>query len=70
MMDASYYSPYFLKNKKWYYIDDSDPICRYKLTKKAPRRARISYREYLKSKTSDPYDRIETDENGVEWMDT
>lgn len=69
-MNTGYYSPYFLSNPEWYYVDDSDPICRYKLTKKATIRARISYNQYLKLKNSDPYDHTETDENGVEWMDT
>lgn len=36
--------PYFLTNKKWYYFDE-DEWC-YKLTDKAPEKARKSYKQF------------------------
>lgn len=36
--------PYFMKNKEWYYFDEEDFI--YKLTDKAPEKAKESYKEY------------------------
>ena len=38
--------PYFLNNKKWYYYDEKEE--RYKLTKKAPKKAIESYNELMK----------------------
>lgn len=36
--------PYFMQNKEWYYFDEED--FKYKLTDKAPEKARKSYKEY------------------------
>lgn len=36
--------PYFMQNKEWYYFDE-DEFC-YKLTDKAPEKAKESYKEY------------------------
>lgn len=36
--------PYFLENKEWYYYDEEEGI--YKLTEKAPKEARESYRKF------------------------
>lgn len=36
--------PYFMTNKEWYYIDEEE-FC-YKLTDKAPEKAKISYKEF------------------------
>lgn len=39
--------PYFMKNKAWYYFDPEE--WRYKLTEKAPIRAKISYKQFYKA---------------------
>lgn len=39
--------PYFMSNKEWYYFDEKD-FC-YKLTEKAPKKARESYEEFYAS---------------------
>lgn len=39
--------PYFMKNDEWYYFDFKD--LRYKLTDKAPKEARESYKEFYRS---------------------
>lgn len=36
--------PYFMQNKEWYYFDE-DEFC-YKLTDKAPEKAKESYKKY------------------------
>lgn len=36
--------PYFMKNKEWYYFDEIEFM--YKLTQKAPKKAKESYEEY------------------------
>lgn len=36
--------PYFMKNKEWYYLDEEELM--YKLTDKAPKKAKESYEEY------------------------
>lgn len=36
--------PYFMENKEWYYFDEDE--FKYKLTEKAPKKARESYKEY------------------------
>ena len=36
--------PYFMKKKEWFYFDE-DEFC-YKLTDKAPKKARESYKEF------------------------
>lgn len=36
--------PYFMKNSKWYYFDERDFM--YKLTDKAPEKAKQSYDEF------------------------
>lgn len=38
--------PYFMKNPEWYYFDEED-FC-YKLTDKAPEKAKESYEEFYK----------------------
>lgn len=38
--------PYFLTNEEWYYIDETDPYFRYRLTDKAPVEARKSYEDF------------------------
>lgn len=38
--------PYFLKNKEWYYFDEEEFM--YKLTDKATRKARKSYKDFYK----------------------
>ena len=38
--------PYFMSNKEWYYFDEED--FKYKLTDKAPQKARESYEEFYK----------------------
>lgn len=38
--------PYFMKNKDWYYFDKGE-WC-YKLTKKAPLKAKKSYEDFYK----------------------
>ena len=40
------YQPYFMENEDWYYFDEEEFI--YKLTDKAPKKARESYDEYYK----------------------
>lgn len=36
--------PYFMENEKWFYFDISEK--KYKLTDKAPKKARESYKEF------------------------
>lgn len=36
--------PCFMTNKEWYYFDEEE--CMYKLTDKAPEKARKSYKEF------------------------
>lgn len=36
--------PYFMENKKWYYFDEKE-FC-YKLTNKAPKKAKESYVQF------------------------
>ena len=36
--------PYFMSNKEWYYFDEEDFM--YKLTDKAPKEAKESYKEF------------------------
>ena len=36
--------PYFMENEEWFYFDSSEKI--YKLTDKAPKKARESYKEF------------------------
>ena len=43
-MDAE--MPYFMTNSEWYYYDPDDPDHGYKLTDKAPEKARKSYEEF------------------------
>lgn len=38
--------PYFLKNDEWYTFDPDDEDRAYKLTDKAPKKARESYEEF------------------------
>lgn len=38
--------PYFMENEEWYYFDEDSFM--YKLTDKAPKEARDSYKEYYK----------------------
>lgn len=38
--------PYFMNNAEWYYFDEKE-WC-YKLTEKAPEKAKESYEEYMK----------------------
>ena len=38
--------PYFMENEEWYYYDEEEGI--YKLTDKATREARESYKEFYK----------------------
>ena len=38
--------PYFMENKAWYFFDEEEWM--YKLTDKAPEKARISYEEFYK----------------------
>lgn len=38
--------PYFMKNKDWYYYDENNLM--YKLTNKAPDKAKQSYKEFYK----------------------
>lgn len=38
--------PYFMKNKEWYYYDSKE--IKYKLTDKAPEKAKDSYKEFYK----------------------
>lgn len=40
------YEPYFLKDPAWYYYDEKEGC--YKLTDKAPKKARKSYDEFYK----------------------
>lgn len=37
--------PYFMQDESWYYFDVNE--LRYKLTDKAPREARTSYKEFM-----------------------
>jgi len=39
--------PYFMNNKDWFYFDEKD-FC-YKLTDKAPQKAKESYEEYYRT---------------------
>lgn len=48
--------PYFMTNKEWYYFDENE-FC-YKLTEKAPKEARESYKEF--------YDSLESVDEGVD----
>ena len=36
--------PYFMKNKEWYYFDEKEFV--YKLTDKAPKEAKESYKQF------------------------
>lgn len=45
--------PYFLTNKDWFYYDDEEKI--YKLTDKAPERARKSYEDFYKEDVTDDW---------------
>lgn len=36
--------PYFMENEDWYYFDENE--FRYKLTEKAPKKARESYKQF------------------------
>lgn len=39
--------PYFMKNREWYWIDEnSNDVAEYKLTDKAPEKAKESYKEF------------------------
>lgn len=38
--------PYFMRNKEWYYFDKD--AWRYRLTEKAPDKAKQSYKEFYK----------------------
>ena len=38
--------PYFMKDKSWYVFDPDDDERAYKLTDKAPKKARESYEEF------------------------
>lgn len=58
--------PYFMKNKEWYTYDESDEKRPYKLTDKAPARAKKSYIEYCKM--IDEWDEPYVDENGKTWI--
>lgn len=55
--------PYFMKNKEWYYYDNSDSEKGIKLTDKAPPEAVKSYEDFYAE--SEPYE----DENGRVWID-
>jgi len=68
-LNSKYSVPYFLKNREWYTVDKSNPKCKYSLTPKAPLAAKISYKNYLKSLESDPYENIQADEDGVKWLE-
>ena len=39
--------PYFMKNEEWYYHDEEEMV--YKLTDKAPEKAKQSYKEFYKT---------------------
>ena len=43
-MDNDIEAPYFITNEEWYYYDEEKEI--YKLTDKAPEKAKQSYEEY------------------------
>ena len=60
--------PYFMKNKEWYTYDENDTKRPFKLTDKAPPRAKRSYLKYYKmiDEASKPY----IDENGKTWIIT
>ncbi|MBR2221113.1 MAG: hypothetical protein IJ975_03160 [Clostridia bacterium] len=38
--------PYYMENKEWYWIDKDADYCRYKLTDKAPQKAKEDYLRY------------------------
>ena len=64
-----YYSePYFMKNKRWYYVDEKDEKRPLKLTDKAPEKAKKSYEDHYKmiDDLTEPY----VDENGTTWITT
>lgn len=67
--ESGYYVPYFLKKSEWYYVDESNPNCRYSLTEKAPLRARKSYEAYLKEREKSTTDSLETDSDGITWVE-
>lgn len=46
-----YEKPYFMSDASWYYFDEQE--CCYKLTDKAPEKARKSYREFYDKLNSD-----------------
>lgn len=48
--------PYFMSNKDWYYFDEKE-FC-YKLTDKAPQKAKESYKEF--------YDFLNSIDEGVD----
>ena len=50
--------PYFMTNKEWYYVDQEDPEFGYKLTRKAPKKAKESYDEFygIGNKSSGDFD--------------
>ncbi len=43
--------PYFMENKEWYYFDSKE--FKYKLTDKAPEKAKKSYEEFYKELEKD-----------------
>ena len=45
--------PYFMKNPEWYYFDE-DEFC-YKLTDKAPPKAKRSFEAFYSDEYSDEY---------------
>lgn len=44
--------PYFMTNKEWFYYDPDDAERGYKLTDKAPAKARKSYEQFYKAVNS------------------
>lgn len=58
--------PYFMKNREWYWIDEnSNDVAEYKLTDKAPKKAKESYKEFYSMSVASGYPPMTDEEIGA-----